>query len=267
MPSNCSLWPGRAEPGSVDWERPGPQIASKRIVTNVVRMKIRIPCSSAAGRFQQSYLERIDNCALRRPSYAVDTITHGIAGTLIGKAFFSEREGRIGTAAVALGSIFPDSDILLNPFYSDRIQFLRIHRGITHSLIALPFFSLLFGYLIGKFAHARSRWFSLACLFAIGMASHIFLALITSYGTMIWSPVSNARYYWDMTFIVDIVFTTIALLPQLIAWSYSDRTRTMRRAFGVWIVLTLLIAAIAAIVAPFQVMIPMWSIGAGSALI
>jgi hypothetical protein len=55
----------------------------------------------------------------------MDTITHGIAGALIGKAIFRGDEmfavrpmnrGRIVTWSLMLGAIFPDSDVFRDMF-------------------------------------------------------------------------------------------------------------------------------------------------------
>ena len=59
-------------------------------------------------------------------------------------------------------------------------------------------------------------------LFAVGILSHIFLDLLTTYGTMIWSPLEWSRPAWDILFIVDFTFTGILLIPQLLAWTYED---------------------------------------------
>ncbi|MBI2816761.1 MAG: metal-dependent hydrolase [Acidobacteria bacterium] len=163
----------------------------------------------------------------------MDTITHGITGALIAKSF-SEREGRIATLAVTLGSVFPDIDTFVTWFYDDGIAFLKIHRGVTHSVVMLPVFALVFGAITCILSRRKNKWLLFSMLYGIGIASHIFLDLITAYGTMIWSPVSYARYSWDVIFIVDLVFSGIVLLPQLVAWAYSNRAKTFWRACAVW---------------------------------
>ena len=165
----------------------------------------------------------------------MDTITHGITGALIAKAFFSERDGNAATLAVTAGAIFPDIDILVSSFYRERIAFLTIHRGPTHSMVMLPVFALLLGILVSVWTREKRKWALLSALCGVGLASHIFLDVITSYGTMVWSPAGYTRVSWDWIFIVDLVFTSIALLPQMIAWVYSDRGKAAWRGVGVWL--------------------------------
>jgi hypothetical protein len=87
----------------------------------------------------------------------------------------------------------------------------------------------------------------LTALYAVGILSHIFLDLLTTYGTMIWSPLEWSRPAWDILFIVDFTFTAILLIPQLLAWSYEDPERAGKRALILWAIFTptpLLIARI-----------------------
>ena len=84
---------------------------------------------------------------------------------------------------------------------------------------------------------------------------------------MIWSPLSKARISWDMTFIVDVVFTTILLLPQLTAWVYSDRQRARRRGTVVWLCLTVAGVAIAWLTSRVQVPISSWTVGTASVFV
>ncbi|MBI4443622.1 MAG: metal-dependent hydrolase, partial [Acidobacteria bacterium] len=180
----------------------------------------------------------------------MDTITHGITGALVAKSFFSEREGRIATAVITLGSIFPDSDTLANFFITNQLARLQIHRGLTHSLVALPFFALLLG--AGtclwtgreprstkrptlRVVERGQRWLRYSAFFGLGIGLHILLDVITSFGTQVWTPLSNARAAWDLTFIIDFIFTAIVLLPQLAAWVYSGRRRALLRGGLVWI--------------------------------
>ena len=72
----------------------------------------------------------------------------------------------------------------------------------------------------------------------MGIATHIFLDLVTNFGTMVWSPLRYSRPAWDWVFILDLTLTSIALVPQLAAWCFREPRQFWRRAFGVWAVLT-----------------------------
>ena len=189
----------------------------------------------------------------------MDTITHGIAGALIGKALFRGEDmfaskptnrARIITWALMLGAIFPDSDMLREWFSSNPMLILTWHRSITHSLLCLPIFSLLLAAITRWFVRWR-KWDApsfavLAGLYAIGILSHIVLDLVTTFGTMIWSPLKWSRPAWDLIFIIDISFTAILFCPQILAWVYRQAEGLKNRAIITWSVLSLASLGVAA---------------------
>jgi membrane-bound metal-dependent hydrolase YbcI (DUF457 family) len=179
----------------------------------------------------------------------MDTITHGIAGALIGKAVFRGEDmfasrpmnrARILTWSLMVGAIFPDSDTLRDIFSSNELLMITWHRSITHSLVCLPIFALLLA--------ALTRWLARWCkwdapsfaaltgIYAIGILSHILLDLVTTFGTMIWSPLQWSRPAWDLIFIIDFTLTGIFLVPQLLAWICAKPENMKRRALGMWLV-------------------------------
>lgn len=183
----------------------------------------------------------------------VDTITHGIAGALVGKAFFTEKApaseaGPAGASGVAiwaatLGAVFPDADVLFEVFGNNDLAVIEQHRGFSHSLLCLPLFAVA---LAGLTRWAARRHGSLCpsfgrltLIYAAGLALHVLLDLLTSFGTMIWSPLANTRVAWDVTFIIDFVFTGIVLVPQAAAWVYRRREGGFTRALAAWALLSL----------------------------
>jgi membrane-bound metal-dependent hydrolase YbcI (DUF457 family) len=190
----------------------------------------------------------------------MDTITHGIVGALVGKALFAGHDvpagfdksglsratssptARAAIVACTLGSMFPDIDIFAGPLAHNPLAIMEWHRNITHSAIMLPFWALLLA--AASIPLARSvKWkspsfFTLFAIYAVGIATHIFLDLVTNFGTMVWSPLRYTRSAWDWVFILDLTLTSIALVPQLAAWCYREPSQFWRRAVAVWAVLT-----------------------------
>jgi hypothetical protein len=62
---------------------------------------------------------------------------------------------------------------------------------------------------------------------------------MTSFGTRMWTPISQQRVAWDLLFIIDFSFTAIILLPQIAAWIYRDRAKSRVRAIWMWALFTL----------------------------
>jgi membrane-bound metal-dependent hydrolase YbcI (DUF457 family) len=191
----------------------------------------------------------------------MDTITHGIAGALIGKAVFRGDEmfalrpmnrGRVITWSLMLGAIFPDADVFREMISHNPMLILTWHRSITHSLICLPIFALALAALTQWFARWR-KWdapsfTALAGIYAAGIASHILLDLVTSFGTMIWSPLKWSRPAWDLIFIIDFTLSAIFLVPQILAWIYAKPENLRQRALWAWLIFvfaTFVVAGIA----------------------
>lgn len=194
----------------------------------------------------------------------MDTITHGIAGALIGKALFRGEDlvsrrpmnrARIITWALMLGAIFPDSDVIRDMLSKNDMLMITWHRSYTHSLLCLPVFAIVLALISQWFARWR-KWEApslaqLTGIYAVGILSHILLDLVTTFGTMIWSPLGWSRPAWDLLFIVDFSFTGILLIPQLLEWANRDALHAKRRALIMWVVVVpspFAIAAIARIV-------------------
>ncbi len=142
----------------------------------------------------------------------MDSITHALTGALIAKAIDDDKVGKWGTVAGFAMGLFPDSDFVLGLFNH---QFsIQYHRDFTHSILLIPFYSLIFSWLFVKISKRPYFWsFYKICLPVL--ISHVLLDLLTSYGTMILSPFFEHRFAWDLVFIIDLIFSGIILLPLL----------------------------------------------------
>jgi membrane-bound metal-dependent hydrolase YbcI (DUF457 family) len=190
----------------------------------------------------------------------MDTITHGIVGALAGRAFFAGQDIPAGSAegvrlrsesaltaraaitACTLGAMFPDIDIFAGPIARNPLAIMEWHRNITHSLVMLPVWAALLAAVSLPLAR-RVGWkppsfATLVGIYAFGLSSHVFLDVVTNFGTMIWSPLNYSRVAWDWLFILDLGFSGMALLPQFAAWCYREPAKFAWRAGIVWVALT-----------------------------
>jgi len=139
----------------------------------------------------------------------MDTVTHGLTGWLVARALPDDWKGEhpgIATAVVALGSVLPDADHAASLLGS--ALYLRIHRGLSHSLLGISVSSLVLALLFARFGKWKDakRLFLLALL---GQISHVVLDLLNAYGTQVLQPFSDARLSLDLLFVVDLLFTGI----------------------------------------------------------
>ena len=158
----------------------------------------------------------------------MDTVTHGLTGWLVARALPDEWKGKhpaTATAVVVLGSVLPDADNAVSLLGSER--YLRINRGLSHSLLGISVSSLVVALLFARFGKWKDakRLFLLAL---VGQGSHIVLDLLNAYGTQILQPFSDARLSLDLLFVVDLLFSGIVVAG--IALSRGGRAGRARAA-------------------------------------
>ena len=158
----------------------------------------------------------------------MDTLTHALSGALCARATAPAhvpgrtlpvgRRMLVGTLAAA----FPDIDgvtELMSP-----VAYLAWHRGITHSFLMLPLWTLALAWLCSRLWRDGLGWRAYAGVIALGIGIHIVGDWITSFGTMFLAPLSDRRFALSTTFIIDLVFTGI-IVAGLVACLVWRRTR------------------------------------------
>ena len=152
----------------------------------------------------------------------MDPLTHAASGAVAMLACPRRPQSRWAVPLAALAAASPDIDII---FAASPLDFLLLHRGITHSLIAV---ALGLGLLLAALcrplwrAGTDGRWnFTKVWLFVcLMLLLHIWLDIITTYGTMIFLPFSHERVRLNAVFIIDMLLT----LPLLWAvWRWRAR--------------------------------------------
>ena len=148
----------------------------------------------------------------------MDPLTHAASGAVAMLACQRRPMTAWAVPLAALAAASPDIDIA---FASTPLDFLLLHRGITHSLAAVPLLGALLAVLCWPLWRAATpgRWsFGRVWLFSCLMVLlHIWLDIITTYGTMIFLPFSHERVRLNAVFIVDLLLT-LPLLWALWRW-------------------------------------------------
>ncbi len=156
----------------------------------------------------------------------VDSITHALTGAVIARAINDEEIGNWGTISGLAMGFFPDTDFVLGLF--NRQFYLEYHRDFTHSLLLIPFYALFSSWLFVKISKRRHFWSFYKICFLV-LVSHVILDLLTSYGTMIFSPFFEHRYSWDLIFIVDLIFSGIIFFPLLTSIFWKKKSQWVCR--------------------------------------
>ncbi|MGH8676086.1 MAG: metal-dependent hydrolase [Burkholderiales bacterium] len=156
----------------------------------------------------------------------MDTLTHALSGALLARATAPRdappRSIPRRIAAGFFACAFPDIDFVLG--FAGPVEYLLYHRGATHSLLLLPLWAIVVAWLLAKVLREPRGWRALYGVCALGIGAHVAGDLVTSFGTMILAPVSNARFGWGTTFIIDVWFTGI-IVAGLAASAVRYRSR------------------------------------------
>ncbi|BBD08280.1 metal-dependent hydrolase [Desulfovibrio ferrophilus] len=154
----------------------------------------------------------------------MDPITHIASGALAGRLLHSRFGTRLAYALCILAAWLPDIDNFVGLSPED---YLLHHRGITHSLVGISAQALiltaLFWLLHKAFKPMKTFIVSLSLL-----ALHLWLDVVTTYGTQLMAPFSKVRYDWGAVFIIDPFLTLTAL--GLFVWSLRSREHGRRIA-------------------------------------
>ncbi len=138
----------------------------------------------------------------------MDSLTQGLLGAA---TFAIVKEKDIGKKSLLIGAIagtLPDLDVFLVPFFND-IEFLSIHRSVSHSIGLAIVLSLLLGelfYRIYKRKQSRKTW-NLA--FFLCIFTHSILDWFTTYGTKLISPFDDHLFSLNSIHVFEPVYTGI----------------------------------------------------------
>ncbi|WNR45597.1 metal-dependent hydrolase [Paenibacillus roseipurpureus] len=153
----------------------------------------------------------------------MDTGTHLVIG--LGLAGLSQIDPSIAgdtaaTTAVFIGTIvgsqIPDVDGFLR--FKGNAIYIRNHRGRSHSLPALPLWTMLITGALAPFFHGIP-FLHLAMWIGIAVCVHVFTDCFNTYGTQAIRPFSEKWISWNIIHIFDpFIFTSH--IAALFMWSF-----------------------------------------------
>jgi len=125
-------------------------------------------------------------------------------------------------AAGFLACAAPDLDFIAG--FAGPIEYILHHRGITHSLVLAPLWAMGVAWLLAKLLREPDGGRALYRIALAAIVLHIVCDVITSFGTMVFAPLSDWRAALGTTFIIDLWFSGI-IVAGLIASGVAWRSR------------------------------------------
>lgn len=155
----------------------------------------------------------------------MDSLTHLAIGTIVPLAFRSTPRRAAAIFLGIAGSQLPDIDIIAG---SSATAMLAVHRGMTHSFLAVAVFSLVLAWIFRLYLKRRERndevvrveggiarlakpviwnFSALWGVAALCLLLHLYLDSMTTYGTRVFWPFSELRVGFPALYIVDPLYT------------------------------------------------------------
>ena len=154
----------------------------------------------------------------------MDSLTQGVLGAA---TFAIIKDKDIGKKSVLIGAAagtLPDLDVLLAPLFSD-IEFLTVHRSVSHSIGLAVVLSLLLGelfYRMYKKKQSRRGW---QLAFFLSIFTHSLLDWCTTYGTKLMSPFTDHLFSLNNIHVFEPVYTVTLLAGVVIYLVHTKESR------------------------------------------
>jgi inner membrane protein len=157
----------------------------------------------------------------------VDNLAHALVGAVLGRAIADPKVPR----AALLGAVAANAPDLAELFVGlpgDRSDYLLLHRGPTHSLVAALIETIALTLLVGLAVRwwvrrrgaggsgAAPPWRWLALCIGVTVLSHLYMDWQGSYGLRPFLPWNPTWYYADWVAVVDPFFWLLPLVA--LAW-------------------------------------------------
>lgn len=139
----------------------------------------------------------------------MDNLTHSLTGLMLSRAGLNRFYPRASWLLLLAANI-PDIDIVAiarSPLY-----YFEHHRGITHSIAAVPVMALIPVLLICAFARTMRGWVAAWGISIVGVASHLLLDWTNTYGIRLLLPFSSQWFHLDLINLFDMIIWAVLLL-------------------------------------------------------
>ena len=144
----------------------------------------------------------------------MDIVTQGLLGGAMALAGARRKEAKIAALIGFSSGLLADADVFIRS-PNDPLLAIEFHRHFSHSLFFIPFGACIAALLLWPFLrkHIAFRRLYLYALLGYGMSG--LLDACTSYGTLLFWPISDERIAWSIISIFDPVFSLTLLFALL----------------------------------------------------
>ena len=153
----------------------------------------------------------------------MDVVTQVLLGAV---SFSTVTHKELGNKSLLIGSVcglIPDLDVLAKPFFTE-IEFISVHRSISHSLIFALVLSGVISALLKKYDKSTlsiTKWYSAIFL---AIFSHAILDWCTTFGTKLLCPFTPHLFSCNSIHVFHPLYSII-LLVGVLGYRFSKRIR------------------------------------------
>lgn len=163
----------------------------------------------------------------------MDNLTHGLLGAAVGMLRLRdggpERDRPVSQTdkavvwAAFIASELPDADIF---FGNGPMDYLAIHRGLSHGLVVAPALALLAAGLTKLVWREARFWTAFLWSLTSVYLVHLFPDWLTGWGSQLLQPFSAAKLGLDWVPIVDWLALVVLIPAVIVAWRKPHLRRT-----------------------------------------
>jgi inner membrane protein len=155
----------------------------------------------------------------------MDNLTHSLTGLMLSRAGLNRFYPRADLLLIIAANI-PDSDIVA--IVRGPLFYFEQHRGITHSIAAMPVMAVLSVLLVCAIGRTMRGWLAGWMIAMVGVASHLLLDWTNTYGIRMFQPFSSRWLHLDLVNLFDFIIWTVLLL----GWLGSALSRLVSSEMG-----------------------------------
>ena len=140
-------------------------------------------------------------------------------------------------AAAVIGSVIPDIDVIVRYTEIGQLNYQMWHRGITHSLVAIPIWAWLITWIAGHIFRTKDRRIFRISL--ITVSTHIFTDCLNPWGTGLFEPFFDYRVTFGVISYIDRVMPILLIAGVLLTLLLRSRFQAHRISRWVWVAVIL----------------------------